>query len=1177
VSNEFSLTSEQEKALNLNKDLLVLAGAGSGKTRVLTERYIHLVEKSIESNQPLHPGNILVVTFTEKAAGEMKERIQSHLENKKGGPWKKFLEGFLDNQISTFHSLCARILQSYPLAGKVDPDFKILQGFDQKQFLTEVIEREINLLARRKDEGLLCLLNEWRFRQLKNNLLDLVEKRYDLMTTLKEYELSTEQELMNRWAGGSGQYSPGLEKLLIRLQSIPVFAELDINAADQGLNFLKKLADLFEKSKALSSRAPDWEKAMILRELLELFIGSGGDYLAMKSYHQVGVKKNWKDYPREHQEVKRLLKEIKEEMEQIIPAEKIDLLPNSYDLEMAKIMPHLAAIARRCIAAYQKNKGDRNWLDFNDLEGFTHEILSTEAEVAASLGRRYPYIMVDEFQDTNKRQWEIIKAIADGGEKSNLFLVGDVKQAIYSFRGGDVTIFNRARKEMEETGNDLVFARNFRSCEPLIDFFNSFFGCLLGASEAEYEAPFQKLRAAGENKDYPGEVELTVIVNQKEDRWERIRREADVVASRAQELLSRLPEKGKNPRLAILMRRLTNIHHYEQALQERGVSFTTIRGRGFFNQQEILDLCNLLLFLEDPGRDVELIGLLRSPLVGVSDREIYELFREQGDSLWEKMINSSQEKWLTIGRIIEQWLKLKDYLALGELLQRIIQKTRFYLSLNLGDDRKQKVLNVEKFLEIARDFSRGGRGLGEFVDFLEQQLSSPDQEAEALTEVETDVAIMSIHQAKGLQFPGVILADLGGRFNLGQADPIRTACLEGREELGMGVLDPQSGLRAIPALRQRIGNRKKAEQLAEEKRLFYVAATRAQLYLELIGSRKEGNRSIEDLSQGLSFLDWLELAYGGPEFPGAEGVMDVRKIGPEDKLGSGRITPPPNFGSIAPDLKPEQKKGWSPPALSWNKIVEINPTDLILFKNCPRRYYYSRELLIERENVSRRKMENNQEFRLEGQKIGQLLHGLLEDDSFCPGEKTWVKKFQELNILPSQREQYREELKKHLNYLQVSDWLDRIKRADCDISEKKFRVLWKQDGQYSLYLTGVVDRLLLEKDRWVLLDFKTNRLGEQTPEEMTYRNNYQLQLACYREGLQRLKPPVNIAEAWIIYSGAGESQKIDYGETERLKLEKVIEDFLNRNFIPRPGTHCSACQYSAICPGIKKGGNNGWS
>ncbi len=1170
AENTLKLTTDQEQALDLDKNMLILAGAGSGKTRVLTERYFRIVEDSINKGQAVQPGNILVVTFTEKAAGEMRDRIQFRIENQQGPGWDEFSDRFLDNQISTFHSFCALVLQAFPLEAGIDPEFRVIDGFDQRQLLMETVEKEINQLSRVGDEGLRELLFLWNRRQLENNLVELVEKRYEVKDTLEDYKNLGEQDFLDRWFGNSPLPVLSRSRVLELLEPLIAFAGLDVSPEDPGISFIRLLAKYYHVLQGKGAGGDKWEEAIDFRELVEHFLTSAGKYGKMTGYQQVGVKKNWEGYEKEHAEVKKILQGIKDCLEEVLPAEKIDCLPNYLDRELARLLPTLARITGQCVERYQKEKKQRNYLDFNDLEGITHRLIEHKEETIQKLGDRYGYIMVDEFQDTNSRQWEIIETIWKKGSKSNLFLVGDIKQAIYSFRGGDVTIFNRGKKEIERTGENIVFNQNFRSCGNLIGFFNSFFHKLLQDAEEEYEAPFQRLEPGAEKENLPGEAGA-VIVEKKGNRLERIFSEAQKVAEKVEETIRLLPEEVSAPRVAILLRSLTHVHHYEQALRRAEIGFTTVRGRGFFNQQEILDLCNLLFFLSDPRRDIELIGLLRSPFFGVSDAEIYGLARIDGETFWEKLKKARGERWEAIKRDLNSWFYLKDRLPLGELLQRVLEEGRFFLYLNLGERSQQKTRNVEKFMEFARQFARGGKSLGEFNHFLEEQIKKPGEEGEALTEVDTDVAIMSIHQAKGLQFPGVILADLGGRFNLGQSDPIRRGKIEEKEELCFVVIDPRTGLKGTPAVRKKIGRRLQSEQLAEEKRLLYVAATRAERYLYLVGSR-DISGDYNKRGTASSYLDWLEAAYGGPSLPIAE---EERVLKVEIVSEDGKEFPEASLkknGSELPieSIREEELGNWKPAPLPRYYEIEISPTDLGLFWECPLKYFYQQELLLAKDMLPREK--TIRDFTtpdLDPLKVGQLFHGMMEAGKYRTEGPDWEEQLKKVEILPGKKDLYGNEVKRHLENLQASGWLKRIKNAEEDIKEKKFRIRWKSEKGLVIYLKGVIDRLFRENGNWKLLDFKTTALNGKTPEEVTAQNNYHLQLTCYEEALKCLAPPLEVDQAWIIYTATGQGQEIKQKKSYSKKIERAALRISRRQFPPRVGRQCRFCQYFSICPAQK--------
>jgi len=360
MTEKIKLTAAQKEALNLNEDQQVLAGAGSGKTRVLTERYIEILHSFLEEGKKFGVSNILVVTFTEKAAGEMRERIQKRIREKQkeeSYKWERFAENFLDNQISTFHSFCASVLQSFPVESGIDPEFQIIEGFDQRQLLLNVVEWEMNYRARINDDNLKKLLTIWNRRQIQKILVQLTEKRYVLRETLRDYKEGKEVELLARWFNKETLKRLDGRKLSAFLSDLIGYSELSINERDKGIQFVRELAKFYEASRDRLESEDIWEKGIAARELAEKFLDSNKKkYKGLTSHQQVGAKKNWVGFSDEHKKVKETLQKIRDELKETISDNKLNELPTKYDRLLAGYLPALSEIALNTAERYQKEK-----------------------------------------------------------------------------------------------------------------------------------------------------------------------------------------------------------------------------------------------------------------------------------------------------------------------------------------------------------------------------------------------------------------------------------------------------------------------------------------------------------------------------------------------------------------------------------------------------------------------------------------------------------------------------------------------------------------------------------------------------------------------------------------------------------------------------------------------------
>ncbi len=1209
MGKKFELTKDQKRALELNKNLVVTAGAGSGKTAVLAERYHRILEEFIGKDKKPGIRNILVLTFTEKAAGEMKERIYRQILTslaESGGrgkgeldAWQLYKDDFLDNRISTFHSFCSYVLRAHPLEAGVDPNFSVIEGFEQWQLLQDTLEKTLDGLAKANDPQLFQLLGLWSRRQLLSVLVKMINKRNDLYNWLEYYANTDKKSIFARWFDFEkydfdSLFSPTSE-LMELLKEVSFLHVLPLDKNDRAMAFIGTLANFYKDLSENIKELDTLGKADLFSKLVALFLDSKGKYKKFTHYTQIGTQKNWVGYERERQLYIEYMLDMVEMLTALVPPEEIKLLPSPADDIFIDYLKNLADIYSQCLNGYQEAKDDRGRLDFNDLEFKAHELLTGNDEVSRQLADRFRYIMVDEFQDTNNMQWEIVKALGadiDGKPAPDkIFLVGDIKQAIYSFRGGDVKVFAKAMQELAVTDNfsKIVLKKNFRSATKPIKFFNSFFKNLLGEAELkEYEAPFERLQFANIKKEYPGRVELTAIIK-SDDALADLEQEATLVGQKVEEALAALgkdntADGGDKVEVAILLRRLTNVRVYVEALRRRGIAVSIVRGKGFYEQQEIYDLYNMLSFLLNQRDDIALVGVLRSPLLPFNDRDIYAISRAPGKSIWEKIKNSQSEEIRSARKLIDSWLFYKDRLPIAGLLRRITEDCHFYLAQRLTGAGRQSIRNIEKFMDLARQFDDKGTGLGEFIEFIGRQIELQVHEGESPTGPEGNVAIMSIHQAKGLEFPAVIIPDLGSSFNLGLSESMYINELDGRFEVVIMVPHPQTGNMVSPSLRERLKERIKLECLAEEKRVLYVGATRAERFLYLIGLEEEGKKAKEkkdrekDYYKLNSFLQWIWLALDidppapptGKEGKMVHGGLELRIISAFDiEAPVQAYFPLEKFQEIKLELQEAGPAATAPQSV-WGRVMEVSPTGLSLYKECPLRYKFRDSmvptaLLPDYEGESHR---GGRSAAVDPALLGSIFHKLMENDIFSSLQRGFQEIIDDM-VAPEFRDIYIKDICRHLKKLNEGPWVERIKRATRSYKELYFKHVIYEDEGLTVYLNGIIDLLIDEAGSWRVIDFKTGALQGGGAAEIAKAHHYDIQLQCYNlvveEAVKRGKKGV-YQEGVIIFTETGEWVPIKGKDEDKEEILGIIDKIMSEEFEPISGDHCRYCEYKAVCP-----------
>ncbi len=956
---QFHPTLFQHLATDTSRNLVISAGAGAGKTAVLTRRMIKILR---EQRLPLD--SLMVVTFTDKAAVEMKERVYAAIDKEieKTGDehFKKLRDDFLKNRISTFHAFCAALLREYPIEAQIDPYFRVMDETDKIFFLRRIIDRCLNELAEHKDHPELSILgSEWSKTGIANIIYAIIQKREDTGPWLRDF-------LQLEW-----------DDFKSRLKE---YRQIVMREICYKLSVRSVLADALELLKLAEPNPPNDTSKLSLRrkELLSL--------LPRLQEQLAGAKENNFDPP----EIIPLMKNAVDQCNLIgsntkawasAPA-NLDLLRLAFmtirntleglniedyainwpvEEDAFKICKALSRVATSCLDAYREEKAKEHYLDFQDLQLKVLALLKSpkHAHILSELRQKYLYVMVDEFQDTNALQWEIVRLIASDDRNDlhgdRLFIVGDEKQAIYSFRGGDVSLFGKVKQELIVTNQkrgthqnpfalaassenekdyqqeyreklpadhsvkagEITFSDNFRSAAEPIHFFNLFFAELMGQEFYEdFEARPQRLICSGNRRK--GRVDLLLVDRNAEQPDESLQvesqiedtdsytKEAHLIAAKIKDVLAgdnplydyvREQAAARRPAIAILLNRRAKLKVYEEALRRENIDFIVVRGRGFYQRQEVVDLGNLLGFLADQDNAIYLAGFLRSPIGHVTDEGLYMLSRQPfGNTLWEKLCllcephngqhaeKFSAPDYRALQRAhasLTRWHALSRRMVLVEFLRLVLDEGGFFASLARGNRGEQAISNIEKLLERAREATLSDQeDFSTFTQWLNERIDYVDEEGEADVDIVLGgaVQLMTVHQSKGLEFPMVFVPDLTAYFNFGDREPVRfddvTSELKIKEdgslqrtlryELGLEAPDPENDFEPTPTLIKKIIEKRNREKvIAERKRLLYVACTRAMDHLVLVGQlKKRSTRSSQaeeatPLEQMTSWMDWL--------------------------------------------------------------------------------------------------------------------------------------------------------------------------------------------------------------------------------------------------------------------------------------------------------------------------------
>jgi ATP-dependent helicase/nuclease subunit A len=831
------LTPQQGEAVHCRQTSVVLSsGAGCGKTHVLTERYLsHLRHDGADV------GQIVAITFTDRAARQMRERIRRALRaelhnatDAEAETWVRHLRGLETAQITTIHAFAASLLRQHAVEAALDPRFDVLEDVLAANLRVEALTtclQELLVAQEQAGEDLRQLIFFYGWRATVEAVEHLVgsaettawqtwlERPADQIAA--EWLGSRRAELLPRYVDYLVAACPKIARCLWLLRTTPCIGPLTQPDVDLVLRDTPRLAqaekvaaavdELVEAAKVVKERGKAWR--------------SDADYEA--------VKKAFEGFREELPERLKLF---------LTPAEDV--------AASVRVGQQFLRVAGQVIQRYRRLKQRAGFLDFQDLLVLARDLLRDHADVRAQAQRRYRFLLIDELQDTDPVQMELVELLC-GGELTagKLFAVGDVKQSIYRFRGAEVRQFQKLRESMPHAGR-LGLTVNFRSQPAILHFANALFARHM----PEYEALHPHL-----DQINPAEcIEFLWSARaDKENVAEARAVEADAIARRiahmvnAQEaLVAARPDRPGAPAtlrpvrpgdIVLLFRSMSHVHLYEAALRRHTLDYYLVGGRAFFAQQEIYDLLNLLRCLENPQDGISLAGTLRSPFCCLSDEALFVL-SQHPERLWEGLHDEAtcqglpedqREAAERARRHLDRWRSLKDRLTIARLLGEVLAESGYDAALRLEFLGDRKLANLWKLLDLARTFDRSGLfGLAEFIARLGDLVRAQPREEQAATQPENAdvVRLMTIHQAKGLEFPVVFVPDLAATAG-GSHVPLA----HWDDHLGCVVRPPaDEETPSFPPFGHWLW--KSGEAVAEwqeDLRTLYVACTRAQDYLVL--------------------------------------------------------------------------------------------------------------------------------------------------------------------------------------------------------------------------------------------------------------------------------------------------------------------------------------------------------
>jgi ATP-dependent exoDNAse (exonuclease V) beta subunit len=1084
----------QLAAVEARGEVFVSAGAGTGKTTVLVERFVRAVR-----DEGLDVDSVLAITYTRKAAGELRARVREALAASGRHDLARELDGAW---ISTIHGFCARLLRAYPFAAGIDPRFRELGDEQGAVIRGEAFERALAAFCAAGGEPHERLLATYGAAGLRRMLTGVYETLRSAGRPLR-LELGGLPDLDGALAALREEASRLLDDAgATELQRSAARAALDLPAQPDGLLDLDALY-------ARGNRAAGFEQAR---------------------------------------------KAVQQAAFDVLAVHDKDLLQELLDLFAAE---------------YAAAKEAESALDFEDLQLLARDLLARDEAIREAEQLRFRAIMVDEFQDTNALQCELIDLLA-GGPAKDVFLVGDEFQSIYGFRHADVGVF-RARRA--EAAQRLPLSENYRSRPEVLAAVNHLF-------EQEFGDGYQPLAASGEFPDpvfgHPVELLVTDRASYAGTGTHWRRAEARHIARRVRALVD--TGAATPGEIVLLFAAGTDADAYEEELRAAGLPTYRATGRRYFGQQQVVDLLMYLRLLHNRYDDQALATVLASPFVGVSNDALVLVRRHAGRrplfcgierSLPEALDEEDERLVRAFRQRYDRLVALSARASLERLCEQVVCEHDYDLAVLARWDGKRRYANLRKLMRLARAFEEvRGRDLEGFVRFVRDQeaLGAAQLEAVSEEEVAEAVRLLTIHGAKGLEFKVVVVADAGrdtGRTP--GADEI-LARPDGR--FGFKAVHPASG-RKLPVLDyEGVREAEQADEAAERLRLYYVAMTRAIDRLIVSGAIDEGRKTP---------IGWvLSRLRCDDELAGAEGPFELERGGAGFLVTVDRFAPEPAVeeapgkpGQLAlfdeiPDAPapvgyplPELVAVEPPPL---HRVRRLSYSALSLFDRCAYRYYAERVAGLR--PVLRAAAGG--EGGLAATEVGDAVHRLLELVDLAdprPPELAVVRAW-----YPAVTDEELARIGAFVESYCASELARRVAGLAGARPERPFA--FEHDG---VLVHGRLDVLQREGPRALVVDYKTNVLGERAPEEIV-EADYRVQrlvyaLACFRAGADE----VEIVYAFLERPDAIVSTTFRRDEAAALEseLSAAIARIDAGEFVPTPSAFtCADCPaLDVVCAG----------
>ncbi|MGM8212037.1 helicase-exonuclease AddAB subunit AddA [Virgibacillus sp. W0430] len=913
-------TKEQEAAIYTDgSDILVAAAAGSGKTAVLVER---IIQKLLSNENPVNIDELLVVTFTNAAAQEMRNRVGSALEkalakDPTSTHLKKQLSLLQRASISTFHSFCMDIVRQYAYIIDLDPAFRIATDMEmellKQDIITELFEEKYGASGE-EQEAFFSVVDRFSTDRSDGAVEQLILQLYtfSIQNPWPEKwldELAAIYHIADKWDESKLEW---LDRIKQEVSSQLAAMDQEI---DRAIQLISESDGPYHYNEAVES---DRNNVKLARQFLNSWPDLHSHFGTVK-WKRLSSKKVECDVDKK-EAVKALRKSYRKRWDEL--SSKLfsrQLESHIQDMRaLAPVIKQLTSLVKQFKHRFTEQKRKQALVDFSDLEHYCLQLLIDDAStednllpstVAHHLKLRFRELLIDEYQDTNLVQETLLQLISDQVGSGNMFMVGDVKQSIYRFRHAEPTLFIEKYKRFSNQGNKdkgirIDLARNFRSRAHVLSGVNYIFRQILDEQlgEIDYDQAAELIYANTMYDTLPlqaPEPEVIVIDREVKDEQsttegedfqdlEKSQLEARLYAQKIKtwigktansplQVIDKATEAQRDVQyrdIVILLRSMKWAPTIVEELKKQGIPVYAELSTGYFEAIEIKIMLSLLKIVDNPLQDIPFVSVLRSPIVGLNEDELasIRLVQRKGfyyDAVKEYIKQHTDDTTEKLIAFLEQFELFRETArqgALSELVWQIYRKTCFYDFVGGMPGGRQRQANLRALYDRARGYEKTSfRGLFRFLRFVERMEQRGDDlgAARALSEQEDVVRIMTIHKSKGLEFPVVIVGGMNREFNT--QDLKQTYLLDKDMGFASKYIDPIKRITYPTLYFYAVQMEKRRQLLAEEMRVLYVALTRAKEKLVMIGTVNSLEKEIEKWGKTVDCPNWVLPAYSRSE------------------------------------------------------------------------------------------------------------------------------------------------------------------------------------------------------------------------------------------------------------------------------------------------------------------------